>query len=141
MKTYDDYLDEASDQELTPEKIMELAAWMPQMYELADTVADQYGKLQGMERGGATDITFEGDMIEFQWEAYYCGCCGPDTEYMSMPISYLWDKDWQEHAKKEIARKKEERKQREEADKVKRAAAQEAAERKKLEELQAKYGS
>lgn len=52
------------------------------------------------------------ETIDIETEAYYCGCCGPDYEHYSIPLSYIWDKNWEE---KETARREEAKRKKEEA--------------------------
>ena len=66
------------------------------------------------------------ETIEISTEAYYCGCCGPDYESYSIPLSYIWDKNWEE---KETERRAEAKRKKEEA-----IAQKKAEEDKKREE-------
>ena len=84
-------------------------------------------------------LEFCGDTIEISIETSYCGCCGNDHDTEYMPISYLWDEEWQ----KEIPAILEARKLAEEERKEREAREREEAKRKRelaeLERLQAKY--
>lgn len=42
--------------------------------------------------------------IDIEEEYTSCGCCSPDYEEFSLPVEYLWDKDW-------VGREKERREQ------------------------------
>ena len=93
----------------------------------------------GYNRGSVSDLTFSGSHIDIQIETYYCGCCGPDTDYESMPIEYLWDEKWQEEVPKILAKRKEQEKLKAAQQKKREQERIAAAERKKLAELKAKY--
>ena len=97
MKTFDDYLNEASDTELTQEKIMELAAYMSTSFnEHVKEIAQEYLAANGNERASITNIDWNYDTIDIEGEEYYCSCCGPDYCSATMPIRYLWEPNWRE---------------------------------------------
>lgn len=78
------------------------------------------------------DPWLDNNTISFTTYAYYCGCCGPDYEYYAIPLSYLWDDDWQEQERATREAKKlaeEERKAKEKAE------AEKERERKRYEQF------
>lgn len=102
MKTFDDYLNEASDNELTTEKIMELAAYMSTSFNrYVREVAEQYLDLEGHGRASITDIDWNYDTIDIAGEEHYCSCCSPDYVSVTMPIRYLWEPNWQEEVRQQ----------------------------------------
>ncbi len=93
----------------------------------------------GYNRGSVSSLEFNSGTIGITIETYHCGCCGPDTDYESMPIEYLWDTEWQAEVPKILAERKKQEKLKE-AQQQKRAQERaRVAELKKLAELKAKY--
>ena len=71
-----------------------------QARQLAEDYVSEFGY------GYIESVEVEADEItgEIEVTTYYsnCGCCGPDYEYYTIPINYLWDEDWK---KKETAKR------------------------------------
>ena len=84
-------------------------------------------------------LEFCGDTIEISIETSYCGCCGNDHDTEYMPISYLWDEEWQKEIPGILAERKAAAERKKVEDERKRLVAQEKAERAQLAKLQAKY--
>lgn len=100
-----------------------------QARQLAEDYVSEFGY------GIIKSVDVEADEItgEIEITTYYsnCGCCGPDYEYYTIPISYLWDEDWKkkETVKRDTAK----------AETEKRRAKEKAEEAKKREK--ARYQS
>ena len=93
----------------------------------------------GYERSYVSDLTFCGDTIEISIETSYCGCCGPDHDTEYMPISYLWDEEWQKEIPGILAERKKQKELKEAQQKKRAEERAREAELKKLAELKAKY--
>lgn len=84
-------------------------------------------------------LEFCGDTIEISIETSYCGCCGNDHDTEYMPISYLWDEEWQKEIPGILAERKAAAERKKVEDERKRQQAKEKAERDQLAKLKAKY--
>ena len=83
----------------------------------AERYMDKFGNNRERISSINEDCWYEDELdgterIEIETEAYYCGCCGPDYEHYSIPLSYIWDPKWEE---KETARREEAKRKKEEA--------------------------
>jgi len=56
--------------------------------------------------------------IDISTETYYCSCCGPDYDSHSLPLSYIWDEEWEDREKEKIAERKRLEEERKAAKKV-----------------------
>jgi type II secretory ATPase GspE/PulE/Tfp pilus assembly ATPase PilB-like protein len=82
---------------------------------------------------------FDEDGVDYEWEEYHCGCCGPDTHRGRISIDDLLDVDF-EHARQELEERKRQAAAKAKADREAAAKAQERRERAQLAALQSKYG-
>lgn len=85
------------------------------------------------------DFDFYGDSISIEWKEY--DRCG-DRDYFrrDFPLEHLWHPDWESLLTGERDQRVQAEKKAREADEAKRKAAKEAAERRQLADLLAKYG-
>lgn len=75
--------------------------------------------------------------IDISTEASYCGCCSPDYDSHSIPLSYIWDPDWEQREKDKIAERKrieDERKAAKKAEEDKKRAEKRYADFLKMKE-------
>jgi hypothetical protein len=118
-----------------------MAANMKDFQEHANDIAEKYLMALGHTRSYLTNIDWDGDgtNIHINFEASYCSCCSPDQETEYMPISYLWDDDWQKNIPGILAERKadaERAKQQKKRDAEQARRTQDLAQ---LAKLKAKY--
>jgi hypothetical protein len=83
-------------------------------------------------------IQVEGDKLEVEYDDTCFGCTSCDWE--TFPMAYLWDDNWQETMKEDVAKVKKLREQWAAEEQRKLDEAIERKEREQLEILKKKYG-
>ena len=110
-----------------------------ELQQMAAKVASQLIELETGRREhiDPEEINVECGALYANWETY---CCG-DTDYHSthIPLKYLFDEDWQEEAKVEIERKRQEAAEKERIRKEKAELAAKERERQQYLKLKAKF--
>jgi predicted RNase H-like nuclease (RuvC/YqgF family) len=83
------------------------------------------------------DCEFEEDIdsssIEINTEASHCSCCGNDYDSHSIPLSYIWDTEWETREREKIEREKQ---LKAEIDAKRKAAEEERRKKKRYEDFQ-----
>lgn len=108
--------------------------------EAATETAERWLKIFGAGRESISNMEvdcwedngIENGTIDISTETYYCGCCGPDHDSHSLPLSYIWDKDWEKREKEKIAEKKRKETERKAKEKI-------AADKKRADKRYADY--
>lgn len=88
--------------------------------------------------GNSSDSMMNGT-IEIRTETYYCGCCGPEPGYYSLPISYLWEEDWIEKEKEKRALAEQKRKEKAEKERIKKEEEMKEARYRRYLELKKEF--
>ena len=74
------------------------------LYERMKDIADQYIRIRrGKELDDIESIVLEDEFIEVsgtEWSS--CNCCSDEYYSYSIPVSYLWDVDWDEKLRKQM---------------------------------------
>ena len=104
-----------------------------EMQNKIEELCDLHNSLILRSPGVVIKFKLEGDVIEYTTEYWHCSSCGSDSDEGYIPIEYLWDEDWVEHAKAKKEADEAEQKRKAEADKARRE--KEAEERKYKEYL------
>ena len=78
------------------------------------------------------------DFIRMDISTWYSGC-DEETDYITCPVSYLWDEDWIEKEKVRLAQEAEERKKRQEIRDAKRREENKEGRRKHYLELKEEF--
>lgn len=124
----------------TEEEVQAIIDQFEELQKMAAPIATQLIRLENpktRETICSDEITVEDGLLCANWETY---CCG-DIDYHQtvIPISYLFDEDWQEYAKAEIERKNEEERKWKEQQRLAAEQRHREAEHKRYLELKAKY--
>jgi hypothetical protein len=92
------------------------------VHKAAEETAERWLKIFGNSREYITnmevdcwDVDWEqydgdeftgGGSIDISTEANYCSCCSPDYDSHTIPLSYIWDEEWEDREREKIAEAK-----------------------------------
>lgn len=106
----------------------------------AESLFKKYAKVKGISYRDIYDVTIEDEnYIGVEYEEYPgCSCC-PNTNSVSIPMSYLWNPNWEEKELEKIEAEKKAAKEKEEQEEADRKRQQAEYERKTYERLKLKF--
>jgi len=118
-----------------------------ELKEQAKELAFQYCKLKGYfwfhgpddsSYFNNADITFDENFIHLSWDDGHCSGCS-ETEYLEIPIHYLFDENWQKEVKVRMEEEKIRLEEKKKEKEVEEALKKEEREKAEYERLKRKF--
>jgi hypothetical protein len=126
---------------ITQEEVMEAIKIHEELYKQVEGIAEDYIKIKdGREIDTIDGIIIDEYGIEVTGRNYSrCGCCSDEYESYDIPISYLWDPDWQQDLRKELNKRNLEALKKKAEEKKEQERKAKEAEYKRFLELKEKF--